>query len=107
MIRQPTTRTRQQATNLEVYRAYIEAAATAKGECDRVLDLLVDEIRKEGLNQLAETFQVVLNGGRRADALLQWALLETIRKKKVPQNKIDELQGIQVTLATCFIQKPG
>jgi hypothetical protein len=96
----------QRATKLDTHRAYIVAVATAKGECDKVLDLLVDEMREEGLNQLAETFRVVLDGSRRADALWQWAVLEAVKRGKVPQGKIDELHGIQLGLATYFIQKP-
>jgi hypothetical protein len=105
MIRKRKGKGYQQVIEVDPHSAYTEAAAAAKREWDKVVDLLVDEMLKEGMGQLAEIFQVVVEGSRKADALWQWAVESGVNYVKVPQDKIRELQDIQLALAAYFIQK--
>jgi len=53
-----------QVTNFDIHKAYVRAALDAKRDCDELVDLLVDELRKQGPNQTVVLLQAVIEGRR-------------------------------------------
>ena len=82
-----------------------EAAESARKECDEVLDLLVDDVREAGQDQLADLLRSVLQGSRDADSLTEWALVAMAKEMEIPREKIDELIAIQLTLKAYLTKK--
>jgi hypothetical protein len=105
MIRQRRGKNCQPDIEMHPHSAYVEAATAVKRECDRVLDLFLDDMLREGSKQLAETFEVVVEVSRKADALWQWAVQSGIYYVKVPYDKIRELQDIQLALTAHLTEK--
>lgn len=94
-----------QPHDYDTHKAYLEAAESAKRECDEVLDLLVDDVREAGQDQLADLLRSVLQGSRDADSLTQWALVAMAKEMEIPREKIDELIAIQLTLKAYLTKK--
>jgi hypothetical protein len=88
---------------------YVEAVSTAKRECDKVLTFLVDELLRahcrEELHQTADLLRLVVDMSRKADELWQWASLSAVYFVKMPQDRIDALQDIQLGLAAFLTRK--
>jgi len=94
-----------QVTNFDIHKAYVRAALDAKRDCDELIDLLVDELRKQGPNQTVVLLQAVIEGGRKADALGQWAKTALLLEPKIPREKLEELEAIQLPLAAFLAKK--
>ena len=88
---------------------YIEAVSNAKKECDRVLVFLVDDLLgahcREELYQTVELLRLVVNMSRKADELWKWAMSSAVNFVKMPQDRIDALQEIQLGLAAFLTRK--
>jgi hypothetical protein len=93
------------AANFETHKAYVKAALETKRDCDELVDLLVDELRKQGPNRTVELLQAVIGGSRKADALWQWAKIALLTEAKIPREKLDELEGIQLAVAAFLAKK--
>ena len=105
MIRQRRGKNCQTDIEMHPHSPYVEAATSVKRECDKVLDLVVDDMLGGGSKQLAEAFEVVVEVSRKADALWRWAVQSGIYFVKVPYDKIRELQDIQLALAVHLTEK--
>ena len=94
-----------QVTDFDTHKAYIKAALDTKRDCEELVDLLVEELRKQGPNQTVVLLQAVIAGGRRADALWQWAKIALLLEPKIPREKLEELEAIQLWLAAFLAKK--
>jgi hypothetical protein len=109
MARQQRGKNCQPDIEMHPHSEYAEAALAAKRECDKVLTFLVDDLLcahcREELYQTAELLRLVVNMSRKADELWQWALLSAGAFVKMPQDRIDALQEIQLGLAAFLTRK--
>ena len=109
MAQQPRGKNRQPDIETHPHSEYVEAILVAKRECDQVLAFLVDDLLcahcREELCQTAELLRLVVNMSRKADELWQWAVLSAGAFVKLPQDRIDALQEVQLGLAAFLTRK--
>lgn len=88
-----------QVTDFDAHKAYIKAALDTKRDCDDLVDLLVNDLRKERPSQTVVLLEAAIRSGRDVEVLCRWARTALLLGPKIPREKIDELGTIQVALA--------
>jgi hypothetical protein len=94
----------QKTRELDAYAAYLQAAEDAKTRCYEALGLLVDEIREEISYEPGEELEVLVNASRVANLLSEWAVLSAPTDRKIRQDKVNELQDVQLVVAKYFTE---